>query len=307
MDNEYKSLLNKYKSSKLFEPVLNIVLVLMKLRQSTLFETSAFTKEECIEHQSICDNLTKIHTETDDFTFPRILVMLKYSIVYEILKSDPTTINNDYWIGIFLGFMSPGSDYGNFYKNRITCHFIETTQNETFSSEVIVIDNVLLEEEIKNRASFKSSEIDHELQKIGYACKEKIEIAIGCDERYEKLKNKDVSYVKDNFTFYLDDYENHYISDTDILVESEIHQQLKNVNMQNILLLKDHYYETIMKNDKFRNMYQKIENNEDIKQIAIDIQNLDNQWWNKQKKNYDTKYAVSRKICNKKKSRKKRL
>ena len=61
MDYDCKSLLDKYKSSKLFEPVLNIVLVLKRLRQSTLFETGSFTKEECKEHRSICDSLPMIH------------------------------------------------------------------------------------------------------------------------------------------------------------------------------------------------------------------------------------------------------
>ena len=307
MDYDCKSLLDKYKSSKLFEPVLNIVLVLKRLRQSTLFETGSFTKEECKEHRSICDSLPMIHIETDDFTFPRILVMLKYGIVHEILNADPNIINNDTWVGIFLGFMSPGGDYGNFYKNRITCHFMETTQNEAFSSETVVMDNnVFSEEEIKKRTSLKASEINHELQKIGYACKEKIEILIGCDERYEKLKNKDVPYVKDNFIFYLDDYENNYISDRDILLESDIHQRLKNVNTQNISLLRDHYYKTIMENDEFRDMYQETATHEDIKQVAINIRNLDSEWWREKDEKQNTQHAGSRYSRSKKRSRKKK-
>lgn len=293
--NQCRTFLNKYKSTPLFQPMLNIVLVLLKLRQSTLFETGSFSQEEGREHQSICDSFDIIYTQQDDFTFPRILVTLKDGIVHEIMKLDPNTINNDAWMGIFLGFMAPGGDYGNFYKNRITCHFIETTQNITFSTEIITLGTILGEEEIRLRASRKASEINQELQKIGYKCKEKIEILIGCEERYEKLKNKDVSYVKENIAFYINDYENNYISDNKILLESTLHEQLVNVNSQNILLLSDHYGKSIMENTSFQNKYNTATTNEDIQQIAIEIRDSDNRWWIKQERNLSIEPSSIRK------------
>ena len=243
----YKRLLDQYNKTSMFEVVLNIILVCEGIRPAFLFESGNYTSTNNKQRIfTIVDTFNTIPGiqlvySTDSNPFPRTFVYLQGSFVDKSIRENASRKNEATYIAQYLGFHCAGHDYEDFRKTRISVNFTEKRTDNNFYTEVCE-ENKTNVRSLTDTMNKKNDAINSVLIPLGYRSVCNITTTIGTAERYEHLKQGDISYIKKNISEYVDDFENYYISDTDELKKSMTYYHLTHLKPENIPKLAQIYY-----------------------------------------------------------------
>lgn len=278
---DYKQLLDEYKSSNIFGHIINLVLVIFGARPALLFESVNYTADEKLDFFSVCQQIDSIEHLDDDTIFTRSLFFVKNGQVHKALMEDPNRINDDIYLGVFLGFTCIGHDYGNYKKTRIAFYYnVYPKEDSTIETNIIAevcefSENAVKKlEKVSSKTNMKINQI---LDKFGYVCKLEVRVIRGHIERYEELENNNSNYVKENINEYIDDFENMYM-DLSFFRESVTYNQLLNINKRNIKYIKDVYQLAVIE-EFFLPLFHAALTKDEIKIITKDILKKDSDWW----------------------------
>lgn len=279
---DYKKLLDKYSSSKLFDVVLNLVLIIHKVRPAMLFESGSFNDAEIEEFQKIYKTVKKaepsLDKQNDSYPFPRTLVYLKKSFVDKNLDEDANNIEDDSLLGKYLGFLCAGHDYSNYKVTRISVDYFI---NKTLYKAEVCDPRELSIETITQQAVIFNDSVNNVLRKFGYESEIKIKTIDGTLDRYKQLRENNLEYISTNLEQYISDFENHYISVEAVLKKSETYKHLKNLNPQCIKKLSEIYKIAII-DEKYSKSYERADTHPKILAVATKILKVDKDWWSRQ-------------------------
>jgi hypothetical protein len=284
----YKKLLDKYRYTPFFEVILSTILVCEGLRPAFLFESVNYYLDE---HKSFIYTIPNIFKKikplvysVDSHKLPRTFVFLKDSFVDKSIQEDPSRKDDDRYIAEYLGFNCIGhTDYYNYMKTRITVRFLEVNSKKEYIVELCEEDKISLRT-LKKKAKAKNDLINELLVPLGYKSQYFIEVFVGVIERYERLKNKDLVYVRKNVHEYINDMWNLYLagdgSGTDDLNNSLSKYNFENITNKNITKLTQ-IYKLACNDNAFDDLYKRA--NKDTKKINKVSQMLlkhDIEFWN---------------------------
>lgn len=280
----YKIALNKYKNQKLFNTIINIIMVVEKVRPSCLFETGDFKHDIEPEFFDIINTFNNqinanLQIEQDNFQFPRYLIFIKNSKIAKSLKNNSDIINNDKFLAESLGFQCIGHDYSNYNLTRISVEYTESNTNEIFMVELCELNKKSLAS-INKTANDLNSRFNKVLNPLNYNSICTIKTIEGTLFRYLQLQNKNYSYIIENSKDYISDFENYYISDEKVFQKSGTFKNLVNLNPDNITKLTEIYKIAII-DDKFTKCYENTNNHTQIEDVAKKILKLDLELWEK--------------------------
>ena len=279
-DMQYFELLfKKYKNDKFIEIIINILLVIKKVRPATLYESGDFKKNR---NEELFDIIKKINTlitpnillySFDSFKFPRILIYLKDSKVHKSITIDYNRLNNDKYIGQYLGFQCINHNFGDYTKTRISVR--QYINDKEIITEVCEYNKIHIKE-LENTSNKLTLKINDVLSPYGFKCTNKIEIIYGTEDRYKYLFKKDMSYIKDNLDEYINDFENFYIADQKIFEKSSTYKNL--IKLENLDFLSK-IYKTYVIEDKANKFYENVDTHKKITIIANKLLKQDHILW----------------------------
>ena len=292
-----------YKNYK--EAILNILLVCTGIRSAFLFEESNFQRfdknpiKKLYKIIKYVNENTSIHLKTteDNSQFKRVFVYLCESsrkevnkglnkVIYPVdlsIMDNENSVNDDYEISLFLGFQCDGHDYSNIEIDRIALNFDIYKDKETISlmTEVCEAEKINIID-LEKYANDLVNKINTIVEEFGYFCEYNLKYWYSTITKIEKLREKDVVFIKDRLNEYLNDLGNFYISDTDLLEKSITYQKF--VNIEETMKNKKEYekllylYEMMM-DGKFDEYYENIKNRDDLYQVAEILFNSDTEFW----------------------------
>ena len=277
----YKQLLDKYKSSKMFGEIVNLVLVIFDARPAMLFESANYDADQKKKFFSICKEIDTIKHSDDNFKLTRRLYFLKDGPVHEMLIEEPDRINDDNYLGLFLGFSCVGHMYNNYKKDRIAVHYnVSPEKDKTIKTDIITEVCEFRENavhELQKLTAKTNKKLNQVLNQFSYVSNVEIKIIYGHNLRYKQLKNENLKYMRDNLEKYSDDFEDLYL-DKEFFNKSVTYNQLLNVNKNNINFIKQIYHLAIIK-EHFLPLFESAITKEDYKRIYRDILKKDSDWW----------------------------
>jgi hypothetical protein len=271
--SKYKKLLDKYRGTPFFEVILSAILVCEELRPAFLFESINYYSDEekafIYTVPELFKNIKPLVCSVDSHAHPRTFVFLKDSPVDKSIREDPMRKSDDRYIAQYLGFHCVGhNDYYNAMKTRITVRMFEKVSNREYIVEVCEKDKTNLRT-LRTKVKAKNDRINALLLPLGYESAYVIEVSVGCLERYEHLKNKDIDYVKKHSFEYINDLWNLYLagdgSSTADLDNSLSKYHFENLTTKNITKLAKIYKMACIDN-AFDALYNNA--NKDIKKIS---------------------------------------
>ncbi len=304
-----------YKNYK--EAIFNILLVCTGIRSAFLFEESNFQRfdknpiKKLYKIVKYVNENTSIHIKTteDNSQFKRIFVYLCESsrkevnkglnkevnkglnkglnkVIYPVdlsIMDNENSVNDDDEIALFLGFQCAGHDYSNIEIDRIALNFDIYKGKETISlmAEVCEAEKINIID-LEKYANDLVDKINTIVEEFGYFCDYNLKYWYSTITKIEKLREKDLVFIKDRLNEYLNDLGNFYISDTVLLEKSITYQKFVNIEetmknkkeYENLLYL----YEMMM-DGKFDEYYENIKNRDDLYQVAEMLFNFDTEFW----------------------------
>lgn len=284
-------LLNNYKkktNSVEIVHLLNIILVVYGVRPSFLFESAGYNdynvKPEFYNVLKTINSILKstntgleLKCKSDNFKFERIFVFLKDSMVDVSIKEDPKRVADDHYIGIYLGFICIDQNYSDYTSDRIVIRIVEKKSNHDLVVQVCEKNKISVNK-LTLYANKLNKEINNCLNKFGYNSSFTITTVISTTTRYSNLINKNYKFIKKYISDYINDFENFYISDSDIFKNSKTLQNLKNINKDNIDKIIQLYKKAVIES-YFDIYYNKANNHNDIKLITQQILIMDDKYW----------------------------
>ncbi len=277
-----KKLLNTYENTEFFDLLVNLILVTEDIRPATLFETTDYKnygnldKIMDIFYSIINDfivNGIKLIIEDDNNAFPRFLIYKKGSFVEKSINEDINRIQDDYYLGQYLGFQCVGHDYANYKKSRITVKYYVTKNSINFYYivEVCEIGKISLDK-LKKEADKYNNNINKVLNKYYLSSFYQIDINDGTDKRQIELEKQNINYIKNNIDKYINDFDNFYISGLSTFEQSIVYKNL--INLTNLKLVSK-VYTDMNTTDKYYKMYKNANTHEKILQVAKKILKLE--------------------------------
>ena len=289
-----------YKNYK--EVIFNILLVCTGIRPAFLFEESnfqRFEKNPSKKLYKIVDYINEntsifIKTKADKSTFKRIFVYLDESSRQKVNKKiypvdltiidNKKSINDDDEIALFLGFQCRGHDYSNNEIDRIGINIFvydETDRKFELIAEFCEAEKINLTE-IKKYANNLVNKINKVTKEFGYTCECNLNYSYSSITKLQKLKEKDLVFIKTHLDDYINDLLNNYISDEKLLEKSITYKKF--INIEETIKDKKDYekllslYEMAL-NEYFDKYYSNIKNDDDLYQVAELLLNSDKEFW----------------------------
>jgi hypothetical protein len=284
------------------EVILNILLVCTGVRPAFLFEETNFQRFD----KNPLKNLYKIvnyinentsiflKTKEDNSTFKRVFVYLSEISREEVNKKiypvdlniidNKNSVNDDDKIALFLGFYCSGHDYSNNEIDRIGLSIFVYDKDHKeieLTAEVCEAEKTNLTE-LKNYSNKLVNKINKIIKEFGYTCEIILKYLYSNITRLQKLREKDLVFIKKHLDDYLNDLVNFYICDETLLEKSITNQKF--VNIEETIKNKEEYekllslYEMAI-NEKFDKYYADIENNDDLYKVAELLLNSDKEFW----------------------------
>jgi len=289
-----------YKNYK--EVILNILLVCRGIRPAFLFEESnfqRFDKNPIKKLYKIVDYINEntsifIKTKEDNSTFKRVFVYLSESSREEVNKKiypvdltimdNKNSVNDDDEIALFLGFYCSGHDYSNNEIDRIGLSiFLYDKYNKEIelTAEFCEAEKINLTE-IKKYANNLVNKINKVTKEFGYICEYNLNYSYSNITKLQKLREKDLVFIKKHLNDYLNDLVNFYISDDKLLEKSITYKKF--INIEETIKNKEEYekllslYEMAI-NEYFIKYYTDIKNDDDLYEVAELLLNSDKEFW----------------------------
>ena len=277
--SEEQKLIDKYKNDKFFSIIINILLVIKKVRPSMLYESGDFKKDRTQELYGIIEKLNKVIapcvllTSTDSFKFPRTFIYLKDSPVHKSIKKNNDRVDTDSYIAEYLGFQCKNHKYSDYRKTRVAIHYY-VNDNEIIT-EVCEYGKIH-QKELKDNSDKLTLKINKVLSPYGIVSTNTIEISYGTEERYKQLLKKNIPYIKNNIYDYENDFVNFYISDEEAFLKSSTYKHL--IKLENLNLLAKLYKKYVIntESDKF---YKNADTREKVSEIANILLKEDHILW----------------------------
>ena len=206
-------LLNSYENTKIFQMVMNIILVKYGGRYATLIEKNNFTKTEQEKYSNILDTLIT------DFGLYKTHDIVSYR--YYVTETQINTPTNQPEIAILLGYYCAGHDFGNESIKRISLDIIEINTNTQIYVEVGEYSKV----DIKQLTDFGKNKCDlwnsiMSRLSLPYSFMINIEIVEPIESFLSRYK--DIEYVTENLEEYGNIIYNNFVNTSVFADEIEL-------------------------------------------------------------------------------------
>ena len=211
MTMDIKSLLNSYENTKIFEIVMNIILVKYGGRYATLIENNGFSKTEQEKYSKILDTII---TDFDLYKTPDIV-----SYRYYVTETQINTPTNHPEIAVLLGYYCKDHDFSNTSLKRVSLDILEVQTNSQIYVEVGEYSKV----DIKKLTEFGNNKCklwNSIMKKLSlpYSFTTSIEI-IEPIETYMS-RYKDIEYVREHLVEYAIILYNNFVN-TSVFVDKK--------------------------------------------------------------------------------------
>lgn len=275
-----KDILNDNEGTPLFDIFINIYLVIMGVREVCLIETGDMDVKEQDLFWEIVGGLNEsleipltIKLEHEDH-FPRYFIFLSSNDELNDILDDDL---DEEQIGRILGYQCAGNEYHRYDRPRFVIRYVEEITNMAFYTEVCDL-SVFSKDEIISNTINRINIINDALNQIGYSAKLVFDQDDGVNYRYQKLVERDVNYISENMNKYIDDFENFYISNKEILMTSKTYKHLIKLECLNLIAK---LYDDYVLNHKDDHFYDGASTLEEIANAAQKLKNKDTKFWKK--------------------------
>ena len=206
-------LLNSYENTKIFQMVMNIILVKYGGRYATLIENNGFSKTEQEKYSNILDTLI---TDFGLYKTPDIV-----SYRYYVTETQINIPTNHPEIAVLLGYYCAGHDFANESIKRISLDIIEINTNTQIYVEVGEYSKV----DIKQLTDFGKNKCDlwnsiMSRLSLPYSFMINIEIVEPIESFLSRYK--DIEYVTENLEEYGNIIYNNFVNTSVFADEIEL-------------------------------------------------------------------------------------
>ena len=151
-------------------------------------------------------------------------------MVDNAITANPETVNDDFWIAIYLGFNCSGHNYQDYLNARIVINYVDK-QDPTIVLLTEVCEKNKCGQDIKKQSKLLLDRINKILNQLDFMIELHFELDEGVNTRYEKLLNNDITFLNMHKYDYINDLENFYIADGSILARSVSYQKLIDIQL----------------------------------------------------------------------------